>query len=100
MTRPVIVRRLAERDIEKSVRWHEQQRLGLGSRFRRRVEETINRVESNPYQFAAGLYGIRHAPTKRFKFVIHYRILSTIVEVIAVLLASRNSSVWINRAKP
>ena len=100
MTLPVVVRVLAEREVDKIVRWHERKRVGLGLRLRRRIDETLLRIEGNPYLHAATLHGVRHAKTKKFQYVVHYRIRSTYVEIIAILHAKRNSTIWKKRDQP
>jgi hypothetical protein len=48
LTRPVLIRALAERDIREPRAWLDRQEAGLGDRVFEGLEETVSRIASNP----------------------------------------------------
>ena len=97
MSPPVIIRPVAEEDIQTIHDALEQVQTGLGRRFVGRLREVLQRVESTP-----GLYGVvwqdvRAARVKQFRYVVYYVAFGDRVEVIAVLHGARDPSEWQSR---
>jgi plasmid stabilization system protein ParE len=65
----------ASADLQESYDWYEEQSIGLGERFIRDVNECLNLISENPYQFAIQFSGkYRFALLRHFPFRIVYRI--------------------------
>jgi plasmid stabilization system protein ParE len=65
---PVVVRHLAEADVEKARAWYasEDQRLGL--RFAQALSRAVDRIAAFPDQFPEVGYGVRRALLHRFRY--------------------------------
>ncbi len=83
----------ATADLQESYDWYEERSFGLGERFIREVDEYLDIVARNPYQFQVQFSEkYRFALLKRFPFRIVYYIEEEIhqVNVTAVFHTSRN----------
>jgi plasmid stabilization system protein ParE len=98
MSLPVILRPEAVQDVESAQDWYEQQRVGLGQAFLDRLSEALGRVGAMPEMYAITWQNVRSCPLKRFPFIVYYRVLDDLVEVLAVLHGSRDPTVWQGRA--
>jgi plasmid stabilization system protein ParE len=61
MTRRLIVRPLAQADIDDAVTWYEQQQSGLGSRFLDVLDHVFERIRDTPLQFPIIAVAMRRA---------------------------------------
>jgi len=65
----------ASADLQESYEWYEEQNTGLGERFIRDVNEYLNLISENPYQYAIQFSGkYRFALLRHFPFRIVYRV--------------------------
>jgi plasmid stabilization system protein ParE len=96
----MVVRARAKVDIDEIFEWYELQQSGLGHRFRVQLIETLEVIERHPMACAATRYGVRRKLVIRFPYLICYRILADVIDVVAVVHASRHSSVWVSRVSP
>lgn len=71
---------------------------GLGLEFLAAIEDVFDRIQATPELHAGEYKGIRRTVTKRFPYVVYYRLLVESVEVLAVLHGSRSSRLWRRRA--
>ncbi len=87
-------------DIADAVDYYEEERTGLGDRFRSEAMQLLHRLESNPY-----LYPATHIPPYRkatltiFPFCIFYKIANSEIIVIAVHHSRRDPDLWHARTK-
>jgi plasmid stabilization system protein ParE len=98
MSLPVVLRPLANADIQQSHAQLEAQAPGLGDRFLDRLQETLDRIEAMPELYSEVWMSVRAARLRSFRHVVYYVVLADRVEVIAVIHGSRNSSAWQSRA--
>jgi plasmid stabilization system protein ParE len=62
-------------DLQDAYDWYEEQSTGLGNRFAKEVDEYLDLIEKNPFQFAVQFSGrFRFALLRHFPFRIVYRI--------------------------
>ena len=93
-------RKEAQLDILETIIWYEKRRIGLGDEFFIALENVKHFIEQNPHHFEDKYKGIRKAITKRFPFIIYYRIESkNRILVFAVLHMKRSSKLWEERLK-
>ncbi len=93
-------RKEAHLDILEAVAWYEQKREGLGDELFIAIENEKHFIETNPYYYEDKYKGIRKAITKRFPYIIYYRIESDRhVLVYAVLHMKRSPLLWKSRVK-
>lgn len=96
----VIFRKEALQDILEAIIWYEKSREGLGDEFFIAIENERHLIEQNPFYFEDKYKGIRKAITRRFPYVIYYKIeTGNKVLVYAVLHMKRNSKLLRKRIK-
>lgn len=87
-------------DILEAIEWYEEKREGLGDELFIAIENEKHFIEQNPYHYEDKYKGIRKAITKRFPYILYYRIESeTQVLVYAVLHMKRSPGKWKKRLK-
>ena len=97
MTLAAAFRPEAQADLLQTRDWYDQQQVGLGEAFSVAVHEAIMRIEAMPQMYAMVFRDIRRGKLRTFPYLIYYRILSTRIEVIAVLHGSRDPTLWQKR---
>jgi plasmid stabilization system protein ParE len=97
---PVVVRRLAEADIEQARAWYVGEDERLGVRFTEEVSRTIERIGALPDQFPEVGRGVRRALLHRFPYAAYFIRRDALAIVIAVLHQHRRPGTWRRRAKP
>ena len=97
MTFDVIINKKAIADIQKTTKYYNKQRDGLGGDFKSAIDEFIGVLEINP-NFKIRYDKIRCLPVKTFPYMIHFSIFENkkLVKVHAVLHTSRNPKLWKN----
>lgn len=66
----------AELDVIDACNWYEDKQKGLGKRFVREVNSTLQRIGKAPHHFQVRFSEVfRFAPLKRFPYLIVYKIL-------------------------
>jgi len=81
----------AHQDILEAIEWYEEKREGLGDELFIAIENEKHFIEHNPYHYEDKYKGIRKAITKRFPYILYYRIESeSQVLVYAVLHMKRS----------
>lgn len=85
MTTPARIDPRALAEADSTARWYEARRPGHGALFRREIDHVLARVAEHPegYQLLSGT--LRRAFTRRFPFVVVYRIACGEVQVIGVM---------------
>jgi len=93
-------RKEAHQDILEAIVWYEERREGLGDELFIAIENERHFIAQNPYSYEDKYKGIRKAITKRFPYILYYRIESeSQVLVFAVLHMKRSSRLWKGRVK-
>ncbi|MBN2611217.1 MAG: type II toxin-antitoxin system RelE/ParE family toxin [Bacteroidales bacterium] len=96
----VYFRKEAQQDILEAIKWYEKRRVGLGDELFIAIENEKHFIEQNPYHYEEKYKGIRKAITKRFPYILYYRIeLNNQVLIYAVLHMKRNPQQWKKRVK-
>jgi len=91
-------RKEAQLDILEAIEWYEKRRKGLGDEFFIAIENEKHFIETNPYYYEDKYKGIRKAITKRFPYIIYFRIeSSSTVLVYAVLHMKKSPMKWKRR---
>ena len=80
----------ARREFFKEVAYYEQERKGLGSRFRKAAESAFIRAGEQPASGKPGISGTRRLLVKGFPFAVVYLTSESDVMVYAVAHLSRN----------
>lgn len=97
MSLPLIVRSLAESDIQNARDTLEVVRPGLGKQFIARVRQVFERIEAQPELYGVIWQDVRAARLRQFRHVVYYVAFADRVEVLAVLHGARDASTWQSR---
>ena len=49
---PLVFRRIAQLELDESVSWYENKRMGLGREFRLEIEKHLEKIANEPKRFA------------------------------------------------
>lgn len=98
MNLPVVLRDEAQAEFDEAFAYDVNQTPGLGVAFAARVQETFDRVSTNPTLHAFVLADIRKSPVARFPYRVFYRVEADRVEILAVFHTSRDPAIWQGRA--
>ncbi len=90
MALPIVFRRIARLEMDKSIAWYESRRAGLGLEFAVEVETFLVRIAETPEQFPRVRGEIRRAVLQRFPYTLHFLIESNRVVILAVFHVKRN----------
>ncbi len=82
----------AEKEYLDSVEWYEDAMIELGQEFVDEIENTINRISTNPLLFPVKKFQLREAVVKKFPFVIVFEVKQkeNQVNILTVFHTSRN----------
>jgi len=82
----------ALQEIQQAVDYYNKVSVGLGSRFRQNLLDTIKTTKKNPAYNSFRYDEVRFAVVKKFPYAVHYTIdeFNRIVKVQAVLAFSQN----------
>jgi plasmid stabilization system protein ParE len=83
--RPVVLLTAAELDLEQAAAWYDRQLPGLGASLRLHIDATLQRIESHPELYPVVFRHVRRALTRRFQYIVYYRLQPTEIEVVAIL---------------
>ena len=94
-----IIRPEAEHDLADARDWYDEQRNGLGHEFLATVDQTLIAISMMPLLYAVEYKSVRRVCMQRFPYVVYYRVIGDVVEILGVLHGNRNPAVWKSRAK-
>jgi plasmid stabilization system protein ParE len=78
--------------------WYEGELSGLGRRFRRAIDELVERLSANPRQFPVVYKNVRRALLHQFPYSLFFVIDDESLLIIACFHASRNPKHWKSRS--
>jgi toxin ParE1/3/4 len=84
-------------DILDTALWYEDQREGLGKRFRASLDRVLRQIEVMPELHRVFYHRVRRALTPGFPFGVYYRVEGDEVIVLAVAYSSRDPDRWKER---
>ncbi len=79
-------------DVIKAFEWYEDKRPGLGEEFEEEVDAALKRVVESPETYAVAFAGMRRIMTRRFPFIIYYRVETPKVIIFGVFHGHRDQS--------
>ncbi|MFZ5553971.1 MAG: type II toxin-antitoxin system RelE/ParE family toxin [Bacteroidota bacterium] len=89
-----VISHRAEKDIEEAIDYYNEIRNGLGEKFYSEVLDTFTQIYKYNYSFAVRYNVVHAAPTKKFRFLIHYIVTKKTITILAVLHTSVNPEKW------
>lgn len=90
----------ASDDAARAVRWYEYQAAGLGRAFLADLHLQLRRIRQYPESYPRMSAACRRANLPRFPYVIVYRILPQVIQVIAVFPHRGDPGTLASRAVP
>jgi plasmid stabilization system protein ParE len=86
----VLIRPVAETDLNNARNWYNDQRPGLGDEFLVSIAEAFSRLEEHPERYHVYYNGFRRILTVRFPYKVFYRIEGDMVIIFRVLHRARD----------
>ena len=87
----------AEVDFDKSYKFYSEDSPKVADTFFKQINLGFDIIKQNPKSFLLAHKDIRKYVVKKFPFVIYYRIVHTVIQVIAIFHTSRNPEIWNER---
>jgi hypothetical protein len=97
VSRDFIVDREAEADIAKARDWYDEQCPGLGAEFVWAVNDALDKIQQNPFQYQVARGRYRRTLLNRFPYTLVYSVSDEATRVIACAHGSRHPRVWQKR---
>ncbi len=88
----------AEADILDAFCWYESKRVGLGHAFVDEVDGAFERIAQTPTAFALVHHDVLRLVLRRFPYVVYFREVDDLVEVLGVLSGRRDLGTMRRRA--
>jgi plasmid stabilization system protein ParE len=95
--KPVVFRRIAQKEVDDTHSWYEDRQKGFGDRFFVELEKAISVIKENPKLYQKVKNNVRQALLESFPYSILYLEEETRVVVFAVFHQSRDPVVWEKR---
>src|ERR1700750_2514070 len=99
MTRPVIVRPEAAREVQEAFDWYEGRSEGLGLEFLRAADACLAGVQRNPSAFPKVHKEVRRVLMRKFPYALFYLIEDESIVGGSCFYASRDPIDWLRRAE-
>lgn len=93
----VVVRPVAQADLDDAFAWYQHQAPGLGHEFLRAVAAVFEQIARHPEMFPDVHRGRRRALVRRFPYAVYYRVDNDRADVVACLHLRRGPQVWRSR---
>ena len=94
MNLPVVFRPEADHELLMARRWYDEHRPGLGAQFASEIDDTVERISSNPLAFPLVQGKTRRAIVRRFPFGIYFRMTPAGIVVTAMMHGRRHPLRW------
>lgn len=99
MARTLRIHRLAEKEINRSLRWYLQRSPGAASRLRELIYSGLQTITDTPDSWPVYLASHRAYRLKGFPYVLVYRMSKQAVHMVAFQHTSRRPGYWRQRWK-
>lgn len=97
MTRTVIIRPEAQREVQEAFEWYEGLSIGLGYELLRAADACLDSIKRNPFAYPVQRKATRRALLRKFPFSIFYTVNESHIVIIAFFHARRNPIDWVRR---
>lgn len=87
----------AEVDFDKSYEFYSEDSPKVADIFFKQINLGFENIKQNPKSFPIAHKDVRKYIVKKFPFVIYFRIIHTVIQVIAIFHTSRNPEIWNER---
>lgn len=93
----IILHWAADIEILQAYFWYENQKKGLGEKFKTSLNSKIKFIKKNPTQYSYIYKNLRSSKITKFPFNIIYKVSGTQIQIIAIFHHSRNPRQWKRR---
>lgn len=97
--KPVKLIHEAETELWEAVLYYEEQQGGLGGEFIREVRTALQMIQRAPEMWPVRARGVRRYLIARFPFLVHYRVESERILVVAIAHGHRKPGYWTDRVR-
>jgi plasmid stabilization system protein ParE len=97
VSRAIVFRRAARTEFHRAADDYEKRRPGLGPKFLRNVQTTLDRIAVMPEMHRLVFRDARRAIVKDFPYCIIYRVEPKRVVILAIVHGKRHPSTWQSR---
>ncbi len=87
----------AELDFDKSYNYYYEENPKVADSFFRSINLAFKNIKKTPKSFPLTHKDIRKYIVKKFPFVVYFRIVDSLIQVIAIFHTSRNPEIWNKR---
>jgi plasmid stabilization system protein ParE len=87
----------AEREFFDAISWYDHQRKGLGAEFLLCIDESIERIKSNPQMYPVVHKQIRRIVVRRFPFAVFFEDKESEIRIIGIFHSRRDPDYWKSR---
>jgi plasmid stabilization system protein ParE len=84
----------ARDDLDEAFDWYERRQTGLGDRFAEAVRKTIDFIAAFPRIGTVKYRDVRQRLVPRFPYVIVYREVGGMIQIVSVFHTSRDPRTW------
>lgn len=91
--------KLAKLEFHTSITYYEQQEKGLGKKFQKDIQASINRIKNFPNSYQKVSNQIRRCTLHRFPYNILYLFEENTILIVAIAHQHRVPEYWIERVQ-
>jgi plasmid stabilization system protein ParE len=84
-------------DVDSALDWYLRRSDSAALRFSEEFDRAVGLISESPQRWPSGKHGTRKFPLRRFPFVILYREMLHVVQILAVAHFRRRPNFWKNR---
>ena len=87
------------KELEDSRSWYEERAENLGTEFLNEVDRAVNAIQHTPtvWPWYDEQHHVRRFLVHRFPYAIIYRVISSVIQIIAVMHLHRHPDYWKQR---
>lgn len=84
----------ASKDVIAVKKWYNKKLPGLGERFEKYLDKTIEKLITHPFAFSVSFNKIRKVQLDKFPYLVFYEVENNVVSVYGVIHAKRKPSYY------
>lgn len=100
MTRAIIIRPEAQREVQAAFDWYQECGTGLGFELLRAADACLSKLKRNHFAYPLLRQSTRRALLRKFPYSILYVVHNDRIVIIAFFHARRNPIDWLRRVEP
>jgi len=91
----IIFSKLAQRELEDAIHYHELEYSGLGKKFKEEIKKAVHRITEYPQAWSIERSEVRKCLLHKFPYKLLYSIESDHIFIIAVAHQHRKPDYWV-----